>query len=247
MKIKATKKSIFFIFAVGLFLVAVLLPGKGKKEVVITGHMAPLTAEAEKKFDVFRQFEAKKAEARRMMAEVAAAMMASLVSATHTVECAFTNTDSGYWEGKAKSRKLDKVYSQVLQKWGEVIKAEATQYNVDWRQVVAIICKESEGDPKAINKQDGKAYGLMQLRMTTAEWLLPGVTKEDLFDPELNIHLGVMRLAKAKELMKDDAGAVLAYHFGEDGAKRLMLAKDKTADQSDDWLFVNAIIKIANS
>jgi soluble lytic murein transglycosylase-like protein len=239
------KGIVFCLFVASVFMVAMLLPD-GNKPVAITGKMEPLTPEIEKKFEVFRQFESKRKQARSFAFDLAQSMVNTIKSAGQALEVAFSNPDSDYWEKKAEARKMNKIWDKVVEQWGDHIKTESKLYGVDWRHTVALICKESEGNPNAINKQDGGAFGLMQLRMSTAQWLQPGVTKEDLFDPELNIHLGVKRLAKAKELMSSEAEAILAYHFGETGARREMAQKGKSAEESDDWLFVNAIIKVAS-
>jgi len=244
--VRKFKKSFFWLFVMSVFLVAMMLPD-GKKEVAITGHMAPITPELEKKFELFREFEQRRKEARSLAFELAQEMIGVIKSAGQALEVAFSNPDSKYWDEKAEVRKMDEVWDRIVANWGDQIKTESKRYGVDWKQVVAIICKESEGNPEAVNTVDQGAFGLMQLRMATVQSLLPGVTKEDLFDPALNIHLGVMRLAKAKELMSSEAEAILAYHFGETGARREMAAKGQPAEQSDDWLFITAIIKVANS
>lgn len=244
-----TGKVVFWLFVVSAFLVAMFLP-EGKKEVAITGHMAPITPELEKKFQVFRDFEKRRMEARNFVFDVASAVSRTFRSAERTITDAFTNSDSEYWQDYVRDHGWDKAYPKVLAKYGKSIKASAKQHGVDHEVLTAIIAKESSGNPKAVNVNTNGTVdlGLGQINFPgTANVLLPGVTKEELFDPELNIHLSAKRLALAKEGTSSDAEAIMAYHFGEVGARKRIAESGKTAELSDDWLLVNAIIKLGKS
>lgn len=147
------------------------------------------------------------------------------------------------WEDSVKILGWDKTYKEVSKKWGPVIKTEAKKYKVNPRHVMAIIVKESAGNPNAVNYDaESGAWGLMQLLFSTAK-IYGATSTEDLLDPEYNIHLGVRRLAKAKESLGDDPSAILAYHYGETGGPRRVRQYGQSPEKSNDWQLVQAIIR----
>jgi len=73
-----------------------------------------------------------------------------------------------------------------------LIKKYSEKYNLPWPLVKAQVWAESSFNPDALSPCGAK--GLMQLMPATAEELLTGDRRRatgDLFDPELNIELGV--------------------------------------------------------
>lgn len=103
-----------------------------------------------------------------------------------------------------------KDYSQYVDKY-------ATQNNIDKYLVYAIIKAESNFNKEAISKSG--AIGLMQLMENTAEEVAENINlkefkKEDLYEPEKNIMLGV---AYFKELLlryRNVEIAIVAYNAG---------------------------------
>lgn len=207
--------------------------------VKITGRLEPVNSQIAEKFSIFEAFTAARRQVSRLAAKV-------FNQAGEAVEAVFSNLSPSDWEEKARDCGFDQVYKDVDKEWGRLIRSESRRYGVDPKQVIAIICKESGGNQDAVNPNSATgAWGLMQIILSTAELYQPGITSEDLLDPELNIHVGVQRLAKAKEIMGDDPGAIFAYHWGETGGSRKLQEYGQTADQSDDWQFVQAIIRVA--
>lgn len=205
----------------------------------ITDSTGALTPKEKEKFSIFEAF----LNARRQVSRFAVRF---LNQAESTVETVFSNLSPSDWEEKARKCGFGQVYKEVDRKWGSLIRAESRQYGVNAALVIAIICKESGGNQDAVNlASETGAWGLMQILLSTAQLYQSGITSEDLLDPELNIHIGVQRLAKAKESMGDDPGAIFAYHWGETGGREKLQAYGQSADQSDDWQFVRAIIRVA--
>jgi soluble lytic murein transglycosylase len=95
---------------------------------------------------------------------------------------------------------------------------------VDARLVLAIMSQESHFDPQA--RSPATARGLLQLTMDVAAQygagvLQTNVTEEALYDPAINITVGVECLAALTRLFPDCPEAVVAsYNGGEDNVAR---------------------------
>lgn len=88
------------------------------------------------------------------------------------------------------------------------------EYKVPFDLVVGIMFAESTFD---LNAKNGDCYGLMQVNTINAEEL-KNIGVYDLKDAKQNIKSGVYLLSKA--LTKFDlSGALIAYNWGESGAK----------------------------
>lgn len=92
----------------------------------------------------------------------------------------------------------------------------ANEYGVDFRQVAAILDRESKGDAKAVSPAGAK--GLMQLMPDTFEEIKKelGLPKDaDIFDPETNIKAGVYYFSKMMKQFGGDVNkALAAYNWG---------------------------------
>lgn len=99
-------------------------------------------------------------------------------------------------------------------KFDDLIIKFAQKFKVPPAQVKGHIMQESEFDPMAIGKIGEK--GLMQLRESTAKEMGWDEHKEDLFDPEINIHLGTKYIAWLyEELGHNERDKVIAaYNWG---------------------------------
>ena len=87
------------------------------------------------------------------------------------------------------------------------------EYDVDYNLVKAIISTESSWNHKAVSRSD--ARGLMQIKPQTAfaEFKTPG---GDLYDPYVNVTLGIMYLSRLTQhyKMKTQAELLTAYSHG---------------------------------
>jgi soluble lytic murein transglycosylase len=99
----------------------------------------------------------------------------------------------------------------------ELIYAESQKYECDPSLVLALIMVESSFYSKAISSKGAK--GLMQLRPFVAKALAQevGIAWDEeavIFDPEVNIRLGLYYLSQLILQFKDLKVALAAYNFG---------------------------------
>ena len=96
----------------------------------------------------------------------------------------------------------------------------ANKYDVDPYLVAAVIDVESGFDKDAISRKN--ARGLMQIAEQTGEWgskelNLDNYTKEDLFDPKINIEFGTWYLKRLEREFNGDLNLMLAAYNGGSG------------------------------
>lgn len=104
----------------------------------------------------------------------------------------------------------------------DIIKANASEYELDPYLVLAVIKTESGFRPEVESRVG--AQGLMQVMPATAEWIA-GKLKEDietldLTDPQTNIRYGCWYLNFLQERFGDDINAVLAAYNAGHGKVR---------------------------
>ena len=103
------------------------------------------------------------------------------------------------------------------QDYSEYVEKYAKEYNIDPLLIYAIIKAESNFDDEAVSGRG--ATGLMQLMDNTAKEVATNeaveyVSNESLFDPEVNIKLGVKYFANLIEVFNNNAVALAAYNAG---------------------------------
>jgi len=101
-------------------------------------------------------------------------------------------------------------------KLAEVIHRESLRYGYDPRFVLALIMVESSFYNKAVSSKGAK--GLMQLRPFVARSLAEemGLLWEEnaIYDPEINVRLGLYYFSKLMTRFQDVHLALMAYNFG---------------------------------
>ena len=97
------------------------------------------------------------------------------------------------------------------------INALCDEYAVDYEMVKAVIQTESSWDHKAISESG--AIGLMQILPETAmsEFNTP---KDDLFDPYVNVTVGIKYLSKLNQHFDDIDATLTAYSHGPTNTKK---------------------------
>lgn len=109
------------------------------------------------------------------------------------------------------------VYKMFPLRCVEEIRSESAARGVDPYLTAALIKAESNFDPFALSNAGAK--GLMQLTDETAlfcaEKLGFTLGEGDIYDPEVNIRLGVYYLSRLLEIFGDEDLAAAAYNAGE--------------------------------
>ena len=97
------------------------------------------------------------------------------------------------------------------------INALCDEYGVDYEMVKAVIQTESSWDHKAVSKSG--AIGLMQILPSTA-WDEFKTPKEDLFDPYVNVTVGIKYLFHLNQHFDDMDATLTAYSHGPTVTKK---------------------------
>lgn len=84
-------------------------------------------------------------------------------------------------------------------------------YNFDSNWALACFAGESNFNPAAESEKG--AIGIVQMLVSTAQIYDPCITREQLFDPETNIRLGVHFLSDLDRRFKGDKNKVLQHYF----------------------------------
>lgn len=95
--------------------------------------------------------------------------------------------------------------------YSHLIESYSDEFDIDPLWVTAMVRQESEFDEKAISNHG--AIGLMQILPSTAKEF--GVSKDQLYDPEINLYTGVRYLAYLQDYYGGDLRmATIAYNQG---------------------------------
>lgn len=109
-------------------------------------------------------------------------------------------------------------------KYGDIVTYHADRYELDPLLVTAVMRVESEFNPHAISPKG--ARGLMQIMPDTGVWAaqqmgMGSLDEDRLFDPEVNVAIGVWYLASLKQQFRgDDVLALAAYNGGRGNVSR---------------------------
>ena len=109
---------------------------------------------------------------------------------------------------------LPKIYPQ---KYCEYVEKYAKEYKLDPLLIYSIIKVESNFKYDA--KSNSNAIGLMQVMLSTAQEMgkkleLEGITEEKLYEPEINIKIGIKYFKNLLEKYNDYNLAIIAYNAG---------------------------------
>ncbi len=240
------RRHLGWIVVIILVGILVMMPEKDKTDVVKDvaivqasvgiGEFAPITEEREKEVASYLQ----KARAAIMQARkfLSASIDKSAVVVSH-------NKSYEYLLDFVRNNKYDKSFDKALKEYGFLIEAEIGRYpgtKITKNLVAAMIAHESRCDPDIIGR-DGE-LGLMQILPKTAAHF--GYTnKEDVKDPAINIHIGVMYLAQLEKNMGSLPKALSGYNRGEEGAKDKIATNPDYALTYDYVESVRAILEIS--
>lgn len=142
-----------------------------------------------------------------------------------TTQAIFTLAKSGYWDDLGLRFPLSHR---------EIVREQAGATGLDEAWIYAILRQESAFDPKAVSHAG--ATGLMQLMPATARQValslgLPRPSRNDLYDPELNIALGsTYLLDMRRRYLGNPVLATAAYNAGPGNVDRWLPEHPQDAD-----------------
>lgn len=116
----------------------------------------------------------------------------------------------------------------------EIVEAYAAKYELDPHLIYAVMRAESRYNPGAESHKGAK--GLMQLIGTTASWGadelgIESFTESQIFEPEMNIRIGVWYLHKLMQQYKGDYVLVLAaYNAGSGNVSKWLGNEEYSRD-----------------
>lgn len=108
--------------------------------------------------------------------------------------------------------------------YSDLIEKYSNEYEIDPHLVAAIMKNESRFDSSAVSKKDAK--GLMQIAPITGQWAaeqlnIQSYSEDMLFDPELNIRIGVWYLNVLKNEFDGNIDVMVAgYNAGNGNVKK---------------------------
>lgn len=116
----------------------------------------------------------------------------------------------------------------------DYINKYSKQYDIDPFLVAAVINVESKFNKEAISQKE--ARGLMQITPQTGEWAagelgISNFSRELLFEPEVNIRIGIWYLNQLKQEFNNDIKLVLtAYNAGSGNVNKWLEDKNYSKD-----------------
>ena len=124
------------------------------------------------------------------------------------------------------------VFSYPI-KYKDIIAKYSQSFDVDRTMVYSIIRAESTFNPKA-RSQSG-AMGLMQLMPSTASMLaldleMDNFTSDMLYDPEINIKLGISYYVRLLKKFQNSDTALAAYNAGEGNVSAWLNNQEYSSD-----------------
>ena len=104
-------------------------------------------------------------------------------------------------------------------------------YDIDFGFAMAVIEHESGYTADVISSTGD--YGYFQINSCNQTWLSKDLGITDLLDPKQNVRAGMYILRQLFEKYEDAGDVLMAYHFGEGGAKELWNQGIYTSKYSD--------------
>lgn len=96
----------------------------------------------------------------------------------------------------------------------------ALEFDIDPPIIFGIMYTESRYTHDAISAS-GKDIGIMQINLVNCEWLYKNLGITDIYDFKQNVRSGSYMISKYYKKYNDISKALMCYHYGEAGAKRI--------------------------
>jgi soluble lytic murein transglycosylase-like protein len=118
--------------------------------------------------------------------------------------------------------KVEEMYrrntaKKVVDQWRSTAEKYAAFWRVDCREILAIICQESSGNPDSVNPAD-PSRGLMQITPGALQDFNKATNRaytfQDMFVPWMNVEVGTWYYATRYQRTSDRKKAFAAYNAG---------------------------------
>lgn len=110
-------------------------------------------------------------------------------------------------------KKIRGIHPEKAFSLAQLIYDESVRWSLDPHLVLGLISVESSFNPRAVSRRGAK--GLMQLMPSVARTFSKELSMEGaVFDPELNVKIGVHYLAQLVDRFGDIESALVAYNYG---------------------------------
>ncbi len=144
-------------------------------------------------------------------------------------------------------RNTDSLSPSEAYNLANVINMESYRKGIDPSVVLGVIMVESRFRPKAISNKG--AMGLMQIMPSTGRYIakqegISLVTRKQLYDPEINVRLGIAYLSELEEQYNSLNHALGAYNYGPHKFNRLI---KKHNNKNLMPRYVSKVLKFKNS
>ena len=136
--------------------------------------------------------------------------------ATDTDEWLLQEIEKSESESKEQVRIFDIALSEDLQRFAY---DKAKQYNIEYELFLSLLWVESGGQFKSDLISATNDYGLAQVNKINHKWLAEAGLP-NMLDPYQSIEAGAIILGGLVQKYGNSHEALMAYNFGEDGAKR---------------------------
>lgn len=132
-----------------------------------------------------------------------------------------------YWADADETVVRDQTIEGAMTRWdidqdlAEKIYDYASKHEIEPDMAYGLVFTESSFRERAVSHVG--ARGLTQLMPRTAEWLEPGVTTRDLYDPDVNLDIGFRYLRQLIDKYGGDVeNALTAYNRGPGTVDRIL-------------------------
>ncbi|MGB4942890.1 MAG: transglycosylase SLT domain-containing protein, partial [Candidatus Moraniibacteriota bacterium] len=136
----------------------------------------------------------------------------TLIERSQVASCQMAGNQQKRW-----ATRISDIAACIRRLHGEHIREAATQYRLSEKLIIAVMIKESEGNPNAVSSS--RCLGLMQLLPSTARGY--GIDLARIFDPRTNIMGGARVLRDYGASANLDRG-LAAYNLGPGAVNRRM-------------------------
>ncbi|MGB3073029.1 MAG: transglycosylase SLT domain-containing protein [Candidatus Moraniibacteriota bacterium] len=158
----------------------------------------------------------------------------AMIKRSQVASCQMAGNQQKRW-----ATRISDIAACIRRLHGEHIREAATQYDLSEKLIIAVMIKESEGNPNAVSSS--RCLGLMQLLPSTARGY--GIDLAQIFDPRTNILVGARVLRDYGASANLDRG-LAAYNLGPGAVNQRMKNENFNPSAFDYVVKVKNILRL---